>query len=307
MSLTSEMITEHCYVLRRSGVHAQLWFARNESGLSDSSNESTEDECVNKAVMKKCYYPSMEVAQEHAEILESIVSINVSCIKQFEIPPFCITDIICTSKDIIYFMPRYDCTLEEWMCENSMEHTSTDPYGTLQQITDGMEKLHALSLIHLDLKPDNILMNLGPTPRVFIADFETCTRIITQKTGGDNELYTTQKTYHGSPAYSAPEHLLQNVCKASDVWSFGCIALRLCTGLAQLWPTDMGILQVFHTVCRFCKTPYDELTPDVLRKAEEFNNGSNVELLRLLRDHILRHSVHERMTFADISTFLKHR
>lgn len=311
--MTLQPAWEQRVILKNSSANSDIWFlnlSRNWSDESTCSSEATEETLCIGAV-KKCYFASAAEAYKHSEILTTIITINQDFVQKFDVsPPYCISSFLVNDlgnrSNISYNMHRYSCTLTEWMSETSMEETASIAPSVLLQIAEAMEMLHNASLIHLDLKPDNILINEWPFVRAFIADFDTM--IFTNETSGafhEESDYTRQTTYHGTPMYSAPEHFLQRVCKASDVWSFGCIALQLCTGVKEMW-ANLSTFNIFHTVTKLKQTPYDNVKQEVMLEAEILNHGMNRRLLNMVRSDLLRHDVNARISFSVIANKIRY-
>jgi len=90
-----------------------------------------------------------------------------------------------------------------------------------KQILSGIEYLHSQGIAHLDIKPDNIL--LDENAKVNIADFDCCF-----VNGVD-----TKVTSGGTQNYRAPE-MCGFQCenpKAADVYSLGIVMFALRTGM----------------------------------------------------------------------------
>jgi serine/threonine protein kinase len=304
--MAHEVPWEHRIVLKRSNTNSDLWFfnlSRNSSNASDNSIDDIEEHPV--AVVKKCYFKHFELAYKHSEILAKIIEINTVCNENFDESPFCISSFSMQHTDdismISYCMPRFPFSLSDYVSHKPMEDTAKIAPCILLQIAEAMEMLHDASLVHLDLKLDNILINEWPYLKASIADFDTT--MFTNETDGafhEDRNYMKQSLYHGTPAYSAPEHLQQKVCKASDVWSFGCMALILCTGLEDLWPNS-SILSIFYRVVRKNQTAYENVETHVMEQAEILNDGINRQLLELIRVDLLRHDVNARLSFNVIA------
>ncbi|TPX32181.1 hypothetical protein SmJEL517_g04612 [Synchytrium microbalum] len=94
-------------------------------------------------------------------------------------------------------------------------------------VIEGLEYLHSLNIIHLDLKPDNILVMYDGTIR--LADFGLSGFVFE---------FEGDRSAGGTPGFAAPEILLggEVTCKV-DVYSMGATLLEMLTG----------------------KSPYDEL------------------------------------------------
>lgn len=101
-----------------------------------------------------------------------------------------------------------------------------------RQVAAGLDAVHAHGLVHLDVKPANIL--LAPTPaastgaggweQVFLADFGLTRR-------GAAPAATSGGGFLGSPAFAAPEHLRgESVSAATDLYALGCVLHTALTG-----------------------------------------------------------------------------
>ncbi|MCM2375197.1 protein kinase domain-containing protein [Aporhodopirellula aestuarii] len=90
----------------------------------------------------------------------------------------------------------------------------------LGQITAGLLHAHQNNIIHMDLKPANVLMNLDGTAA--IADFGLCNVV-----GAD----ILSETVMGTPAYMPPEQLRgDKVCSNGDWYALACMAYELLSG-----------------------------------------------------------------------------
>lgn len=90
----------------------------------------------------------------------------------------------------------------------------------MKQMLEGLVYVHALDIIHCDLKPENIVLEVMHPCRIKIIDF-------------GSSCFTTDylSSYIQSRSYRAPEVLLGLPYDMKiDIWSLGCIAAELHTG-----------------------------------------------------------------------------
>lgn len=92
-----------------------------------------------------------------------------------------------------------------------------------KQILSALAFAHQKSVIHRDIRPSNILINLDDD--VKIADFGTSTLL-------QEKQYATTKI--GSPPYMAPEQFEGKAVFASDIYSAGCLFYEMVTGFPPI-------------------------------------------------------------------------
>ena len=88
-----------------------------------------------------------------------------------------------------------------------------------KQILSALAFAHQKSVIHRDIRPSNVLINLDDD--VKIADFGTSTLL-------QEKQFATTKI--GSPPYMAPEQFEGKAVFASDIYSAGCLFYEMVTG-----------------------------------------------------------------------------
>ncbi|MGH8122389.1 MAG: protein kinase domain-containing protein, partial [Rudaea sp.] len=91
-------------------------------------------------------------------------------------------------------------------------------------IARAIDYAHHLGVLHLDLKPANILVDEDGAPHV--ADFGLARRL-------ERELAVTKHEVSGTPSYMAPEQAAsgpQKISAATDIWGLGAILYELAAG-----------------------------------------------------------------------------
>jgi len=93
----------------------------------------------------------------------------------------------------------------------------------LQQVADALTYLHGRSLVHHDIKPENILLDANH--HVLLADFGLATMI-------DKTVPQHSEDFAGTVGYTAPERFHRNYMHtpASDQYSLGIVVYELLTG-----------------------------------------------------------------------------
>jgi len=94
----------------------------------------------------------------------------------------------------------------------------------LRTIAEAVDYAHRLGVLHLDLKPANVLLDETGTPHV--ADFGLARRL-------DQGLAADNNEVSGTPSYMAPEQATagsQKITQATDIWGLGAVLYELVTG-----------------------------------------------------------------------------
>lgn len=112
------------------------------------------------------------------------------------------------------------------------------------QIGDALRKVHEISVVHRDLKPDNLVIIGDPTsdlsrvPSLKVLDFGIAK---VQVTGAER---TTPGLVLGTPAYMSPEQVSgQKVSSASDVYSLGAVFYEMLAGKRLFLGEPMAIFR----------------------------------------------------------------
>lgn len=129
-------------------------------------------------------------------------------------------------RQFLYYVTEYieGQTLRQWMIDNPHPPIST-VRDIVQQIIQGLRGFHRQEMLHQDLKPENIMIDLHGL--ITLIDFGST------KIAGIEEITTPWKTDRllGTESYTAPEYLQGHVpSNQSDQFSLGVICYELLTG-----------------------------------------------------------------------------
>lgn len=118
--------------------------------------------------------------------------------------------------------PRYSCTLRHLIPRHGMDVWIVGVY--MRQLSSALAHCHQMQLMHRDIKPDNIFVDLV-VGTVVLGDF------------GMSKSWTLHQRTHSfpvcSPSYRAPELLLdkrRDYDEKMDVWSLGCVYAEMLLG-----------------------------------------------------------------------------
>ncbi|XP_029987477.1 LOW QUALITY PROTEIN: obscurin [Sphaeramia orbicularis] len=128
----------------------------------------------------------------------------------------CLLDFFCTRRTLV-LITEICCShglLDHLFLRGSVSEKEVQSY--IQQILEGVGHIHSMNILHLDIKPENILMVYPPRDEIKICDFGFCQEIDTSR---------HHYSMFGTPEFVAPEIVHQEpVTVATDIWSVGVIA-----------------------------------------------------------------------------------
>ncbi|KXG23977.1 putative receptor-like protein kinase At4g00960 [Sorghum bicolor] len=126
----------------------------------------------------------------------------------------------------------------EYMCNGGLDKHLSDEssglewntrYKIIRGICSGLKYLHGRNIIHLDLKPQNILMDTTMVPK--FADFGLSRFLSEQKSK------TVSSNCRGTTGYMAPEYIDRGIIsKKADIFSLGVIIIEILKGCRDDYP-----------------------------------------------------------------------
>ncbi|KAK7939930.1 hypothetical protein WMY93_003256 [Mugilogobius chulae] len=130
-----------------------------------------------------------------------------------------------TSHDIVLVL---ECAaggeiFDQCVADSDEAFTEVDVIRLVKQILNGVAFLHRNDVVHLDLKPQNILLTSArPLGDIRIVDFGLSRRM---------DSITEVREILGTPEYVAPEILnYEPISTATDMWSIGVLIYIMLTG-----------------------------------------------------------------------------
>jgi WD40 repeat protein len=162
----------------------------------------------------------------------------------------------------------------------------------LRTVAEAVDYAHRLGVLHLDLKPANVLLDDNGAPHV--ADFGLARRFEQDVTADNTEV-------SGTPSYMAPEQATagaQKITPATDIWGLGAVLYELVTGQPPfLGDSPQAILKL--VVSGSIKNPR-QLVPEVPRDLEAI-------ILKCMSREISTRYPSGRALADDLGRFLENR
>ncbi|XP_052398079.1 myosin light chain kinase, smooth muscle isoform X1 [Carassius gibelio] len=112
--------------------------------------------------------------------------------------------------------------LFERIVDENFEHTEPNSVNYMRQILEGVQYIHSKRIVHLDLKPENIVCVNSAGTLIKIIDFGLASKLEPGK---------HLMVLHGTPEFVAPEVVnYEPVDISTDMWSIGVICYILLSG-----------------------------------------------------------------------------
>ncbi|XP_005920394.1 myosin light chain kinase, smooth muscle isoform X1 [Haplochromis burtoni] len=146
--------------------------------------------------------------------------------------------------------------LFERIVDDNFEHTEPSSVHYMQQILEGIAYMHQQNIIHLDLKPENIVCVDTTGTSIKIIDFGLASRI---------DQNTPLKVMHGTPEFVAPEVInYEPVGLGTDMWSIGVICYILLSGESPFQGNSDAETLALVTAAQweFDEESFDEITEE---------------------------------------------
>jgi eukaryotic-like serine/threonine-protein kinase len=131
-----------------------------------------------------------------------------------------------TSRKYLYHVAEFfeGKTLQQWMLDNPKPELET-VRQIIEQIALGLRAMHRKDILHLDLKPGNVMINAQGL--VKIIDFGSSRAASWLEESQPRDFATPA----GTADYTAPENILgKPASNRSDIFSLGVIAFEMITG-----------------------------------------------------------------------------
>uniref|UniRef100_A0A6E8V1F2 [Myosin light-chain] kinase n=2 Tax=Anopheles coluzzii TaxID=1518534 RepID=A0A6E8V1F2_ANOCL len=141
--------------------------------------------------------------------------------------------------------------------------TEKDCVIFVRQICQGVEHMHSRQIVHLDLKPENIMCATKTSHEIKIIDFGLAQRLCAS---------SPTRVLFGTPEFIAPEIInYEPISVQSDMWSIGVICYVLLSGLSPFMGDND--VDTFSNITRAEYDFDDEAFDLVSDEAKEFIAG----------------------------------
>ncbi len=142
------------------------------------------------------------------------------------------------AEDVLYCVVPY---FADGSLRQRLDRERTLPISialsTVRDVAAGLDYAHARSILHRDIKPQNILLN---GENALLADFGLALAL-----DQDGPRLTTAAVIVGTPSYMSPEQTLgaRSIDHRSDIYSLGCVLFEMLAGEPPYTaPWAMGIV-----------------------------------------------------------------
>ncbi|MCU0315503.1 MAG: protein kinase [Fimbriimonadaceae bacterium] len=151
----------------------------------------------------------------------------------YVVPPIAIG---CEQESVVAVFPLIRGQTLEKHWEQSMDWESR--FRVAVSIVAGCAELHRAGIAHCDIKPANLLIELGKDTREYVKFIDFDSSLLDGK--------GIRSSPPGTPGYRSPEHLVtgEEITTASDIFSVGIILCQLFLGESLALEGDDGTIQI---------------------------------------------------------------
>lgn len=136
-----------------------------------------------------------------------------------------------------------------------------------RQVAAALEAAHRNGVVHLDLKPGNIMMTADGLVKVLDFGLAMALGRLTDESGEARTLSRSQDVVSGTPGYMSPEQLQgRAVDSRADIWAFGCILYECICG-QRAFPGKSMTERIQVTLTR--EPDLDALTKDTPKRVRD--------------------------------------
>ncbi|XP_013878699.1 serine/threonine kinase 17a like [Austrofundulus limnaeus] len=182
--------------------------------------------CLEKATGKQYAAKFLRKRRKGADCRMDILN-EIAVLESAKANPYVVGlhEVYETSSEIILVL---ECAaggeiFDQCVADNDDAFTEKDVIRLAKQILNGVAFLHRNNVVHLDLKPQNLLLTSArPLGDIRIVDFGLSRRM---------DSVTEVREILGTPEYVAPEILnYEPISTATDMWSIGVLIYVMLTG-----------------------------------------------------------------------------
>ncbi len=236
-----------------------------------------------------CKHYKKMLKKYHSEIFKEIEILKQIKSKRF--PLFC--TYLKQSDDIFIF---YEYIVGEDLYEvidkkYKMINNKKSQLSIIYEITKALYTLFQHNLVHLDLKPENIIITKLNPIKLKLIDLECVHNIQDSKI----------KRPCGTLGYTPPEVILHSrYYYNSDIWSLGCIFFLLLTH-QQIFPTELEsyvkILESFISIYRIDNMTTNNIhkiptnISNLLNKMLKYEHTERINITQILKSNLMKNSI----------------
>lgn len=201
-----------------------------------------------------------------------------------------------SGEDAFLVLPVYAGESLQDRLDRSGPLEPAEVFEVMEQTLAGLEAAHRQSIVHRDVKPDNLFLLEGPELQVKVIDFGIARFLDDLKPTAERAFRTELSLISGTPAFVAPETINSGLIDArTDIYSLGVMFFYLLTGRHPLHAESSGdylsehLVGIPRTLAQAKGDVHwdkglESLLASMLAKRPEDRPSSCQEILDLLQD-----------------------